>query len=277
MSNQDPKADSLDLAIGWLQKGIDELSDVTRRVQELQRQSGVAPPATKGAPDRPTAHTTTQAMERPRAQEQPTEPPPSTTSAATDSNTPLLDRLGRDLTALARQAMLQPIFDRDEETQWVIETLLRETKRNPVLLGPPGVGKTAIVEGLAQRIAAGKVPDGLKNTRLIELPLAAVVAGTQYRGQLEERLQQLVREASQPGIVVFLDEIHLLESAGQSEGGLGAATVLKPALARGDIAVIGATSGDEYRTTIARDDSLARRLSTLDVAELDSDATLTIL
>ena len=146
-----------------------------------------------------------------------------------------------------------------------------------MLLGPPGVGKTAIVEGLAQRIAAGKVPDQLKGTRLIEVPLAAVVAGTQYRGQLEERIQQLVKEAAQPGIVLFLDEIHLLETAGQTQGGLGAAEVIKPALARGDIAVIGATTGDEYRTTIARDDSLARRLSTLDVSELDAAATLPIL
>ena len=189
----------------------------------------------------------------------------------------MLDRIGRDLTKLARDGLLAPVVGREEETAWIIETLMRSTKRNPVLLGPPGVGKTAIVEGLAQRIAAGKVPEQLKETRLIEIPLAAVVAGTQYRGQLEERVQQLVREASQPGIVLFLDEIHLLESAGDTQGGLGAAAVLKPALARGDIAVIGATTGDEYRTTIARDDSLARRLSTLEVSELDSAATLPIL
>ena len=141
-----------------------------------------------------------------------------------------------------------------------------------MLLGPPGVGKTAIVEGLAQRIVAGKVPDALKDTRIIEIPLAGLVAGTQYRGQLEERVEQLVKEASQPGIVLFLDEIHMLEA-----GDAGLAAALKPALARGDVAVIGATSGDEYRTTIARDDSLDRRLSTFEVSELDAAATLPIL
>ena len=275
MTDHDPKADSLDLAIGWLQKSIDQLTDVTRRVQALNPQSDATVPAVPGGqaqPSKPPAQTATQAIDVPAEG-----PPPADSDAATGSTTPLLDRVGRDLTKLASQGLLAPVFDRDAETEWIIETLLRSTKRNPVLLGAPGVGKTAIVEGLAQRIAAGKVPDGLKGTRLIEVPLAAVVAGTQYRGQLEERLEQLVREASQPGIVLFLDEIHLLESAGQSEGGLGAAAVLKPALARGDIAVIGATTGDEYRTTIARDDSLARRLSTLEVTELDSAATMPIL
>ena len=272
MTERDPKADSLDLAIGWLQKSIDQLSDVTRRVQALNPQPGTGAPAPAQQPVKQPPLTATQAMDVPGDGALPTDP-----DAASGSTTPLLDRLGRDLTKLAAQGLLAPVFDRDQETEWVIETLLRSTKRNPVLLGAPGVGKTAIVEGLAQRIAAGKVPDGLKGTRLIELPLAAVVAGTQYRGQLEERLEQLVREASQPGIVLFLDEIHLLETAGQSEGGLGAAAVLKPALARGDIAVIGATTGDDYRTTIARDDSLARRLSTLEVTELDSAATLPIL
>ncbi len=271
MADRDPKADGLDLAIGWLQKSIDELSDVTRRVQAVNKQPGTSAPTAQIQPTKPPAQTATQAIERP------TDSPPPAQPAEPESTTPLLDRLGRDLTKLAGQGLLAPVFDRDPETAWVIETLLRSTKRNPVLLGAPGVGKTAIVEGLAQRIAAGKIPDGLKGTRLIEIPLAAVVAGTQYRGQLEERLEQLVREASQPGIVIVLDEIHLLESAGQSEGGLGAAAVLKPALARGDIAVIGATTGDEYRTTIARDDSLARRLSTLEVAEFDSAATLPIL
>ena len=279
MTDKDPKADNLDLAIGWLQKSIDELSDVTRRVQAQKRQPGAPtatreprrPPRRRAPSDRPRCPTSW----RSRLTDQPPQRPDDARRrrrrrrCSTD--------IGRDLTKLAAQGLLAPVFDRDQETQWIIETLLRSTKRNPVLLGAPGVGKTAIVEGLAQRIAAGKVPDELKNTRLIEVPLAAVVAGTQYRGQLEERIQQLVREASQPGIVLFLDEIHLLESAGQSEGGLGAAAVLKPALARGDIAVIGATTGDEYRTTIARDDSLARRLSTLEVAELDSTATLPIL
>src|SRR4051794_32420660 len=281
MTGRDPKADNLDIAIGWLQKSIDELSDVTRRIQAQKAGPTMAPTATrepaKAGSRAPAA--ASGVPELPDILAQPADSPPPTDApeGESDSTTPLLDRIGRDLTKLAAQGLLAPVFDRDQETGWIIETLLRSTKRNPVLLGAPGVGKTAIVEGLAQRIAAGKVPDGLKGTRLVELPLAAVVAGTQYRGQLEERLEQPVREASQPGIVLFLDEIHVLESAGQSEGGLGAAAVLKPALARGGIAVIGATTADDYRTTIARDDSLARRLSTLEIAELDSAATLPIL
>ena len=261
MSERDPKADGLDLAIGWLQNSIDDLAEVTRRVREVSPSA----PAPRGP------ETSVQTVDK--------QPPALTPPPAEDPNstTPLLDRIGRDLTKMAGEGLLAPVVGREEETAWVIETLLRSTKRNPVLLGPPGVGKTSIVEGLAQRIAAGKVPAGLEKTRIIEVPLAAVVAGTQYRGQLEERMAQLIREASQRGIVLFLDEIHLLESAGETQGGLGAASILKPALARGEIAVIGATTGDEYRTTIGRDDSLARRLSTLDISELDTAATLQIL
>src|SRR5262249_48764208 len=133
-------------------------------------------------------------------------PPAAANPAA--STTPLLDKIGRDLTALARQGMLTPIFGREQETQWIIETLLRTEKRNPVLLGPAGVGKTAIVEGLAQRIVAGSVPELLKTVRLVEVPLGGLVAGTQYRGQLEDRVLQLVNEASRPDIVLFFDEIH---------------------------------------------------------------------
>ena len=272
MTDNDPKADGLDIAIGWLQKSIDDLSDVTRRVQAISPTA----PSSQTTPTATQPSTATNQLTQPTPDSPPTDTPPG---PATDPNstTPLLDRIGRDLTKLAAQGLLAPVYDRDTETQWIIETLLRSTKRNPVLLGPPGVGKTAIVEGLAQRIAAGKVPDELKKTRLIEVPLAAIVAGTQYRGELEARMQQLVAEASQPNIVLFLDEIHMLESAGDSQGGLGAAAVLKPALANGSIAVIGATTGDDYRTTIARDDALDRRLSTMEVSELDDAATMPIL
>ena len=135
---------------------------------------------------------------------------------------------------------------------WLIEVLCRTGKRNPVLLGPAGAGKTAMVEGLAQRIAAGSVPEPLKGARIIEVPLGALVAGTEYRGQLEQRVQQLIDEASKPGIILFLDEIHLLEQAGSSQGGIGAGEILKPALARGDIAVIGATTPEDYRATRSR-------------------------
>ena len=146
-----------------------------------------------------------------------------------------------------------------------------------MLLGPAGVGKTAIVEGLAQRIVAGRVPAPLLGARIIEVPLAALTAGTQYRGQLEERVTQLVAEASQPGLILFFDEIHLLAAAGRTEGGIGAGEILKPALSRGDIAVIGATTPEDYRTTIALDEALARRFTTVTVNELDRAATRPIL
>jgi ATP-dependent Clp protease ATP-binding subunit ClpC len=263
MTDKDPRADGLDIAIGWLQKSIDELADVTKRVQQ------VAPQSTATATSLATPSPATQASPSAAPISQADEP---ASPAAPATSTPLLDRIGRDLTALARQGLLAPVVGREEETAWVIETLLRDTKRNPVLLGPPGVGKTAIVEGIAQRIVAGKVPEQLHDSRIIEIPLVGLVAGTQYRGQLEERIEQLVREASQPGIVLFLDEIHMLES-----GDAGLAAALKPALARGDVAIIGATTADDYRTTIARDESLDRRLSTFEVSELDVAATMPIL
>ncbi len=256
MADQDPKADGLDIAIGWLQKSLDELADATRRTREVA--PGLSPTALQTAA--PPAATTSAAAPAPAA-----------------SATPLLDSIGRDLIALAAQGMLGPVLDREPETAWVIETLLRTTKRSPVLLGPTGVGKTTIVEGLAQRIAAGKVPEQLRGARIVEVPLGSIVAGTEYRGQLEQRVQQLIAEASRPGVILFLDEINELETAGQTQGGVGAAELLKPALARGDVAVIGAATADDYRTSIARDDALARRFSTLDVGELSPAATLEIL
>ena len=195
----------------------------------------------------------------PQAAASPSAPPttPASPAAPGAKPTPLLDQIGRDLTKLAAQGLLEPVLGRDAETEWMIEVLLRGSKRNPVLLGPAGVGKTAIVEGLAQRIVAGRVPAPLLGARLIEVPLAALTAGTQYRGQLEERVTQLVSEASQPGLILFFDEIHLLAATGRTEGGIGAGEILKPALSRGDIAVIGATTPEDYRTTIALDEALA--------------------
>ena len=272
--------EGLDLAIDWLQRSIDDLAVATRRAQ------AVAPPVLSTAAQRPT-------QVAPAAQPGPIglaptsvplgQAPPqvaavgSAPGAAAPSATPLLDRLGRDLTKLAAEGSLAPLIGREREMAWLIETLVRTTKRNPVLLGAAGAGKTAIVEGLAQRIAAGRVPEPLRGVRLIEVPLSGLVAGTEYRGQLEERLVQLVAEASRPGIILFFDEIHLLEGAGRSEGGMGADEVLKPALARGDIAVIGATTPEEYRATIERDSALARRFTTITVAELDAAATRPIL
>jgi ATP-dependent Clp protease ATP-binding subunit ClpC len=275
----------LDLAFDWLQRGIDQLADASRRTAAV---AGPTP-----AP-RPTAQGTWSSLPEleplPRAEPLPVEAPPAAPPAAPDASdggatqatpgdhaTPLLDSMGRDLTQLARDGLLRPTIGREDETAWMIEVLVRSAKRNPVLLGPAGVGKTAIVEGLAQRIVAESVPSPLRGTRIVELPLASLSAGTQYRGQFEERMAQVVAEASQPGIILFLDEIHLLASLGRSEGGVAAGEALKPALARGDIAVIGATTPEEYRTTIALDEALARRFTTVTVAELDKPATRPIL
>jgi ATP-dependent Clp protease ATP-binding subunit ClpC len=257
----------LALAISWLQRNLDELAVASRRTAAAAESGGAArapleavtPPASP-APPAASAHDLTGA------------------SADTDPKaTPLLDKIGRDLTKLAAEGSLRPVIGREEETAWMIEVLVRSSKRNPVLLGPAGVGKTAIVEGLAQRIVARRVPVPLLGARIIEVPLAALTAGTQYRGQLEERVAEMVSEASQPGIILFFDEIHLLAGLGRTEGGVGAGEALKPALSRGDIAVIGATTPEAYRSTIALDSALARRFTTITVAELDRAASRPIL
>ena len=288
----------LDLAFTWLQRNLDQLTEASRRTAAIAavpagtRASTLAP-APRAAPTRPRTDPGPDAAPAPDATPAPVGEPDSfpgtahaVSAAATASPviggptsrpTPLLDSIGRDLTKLAAEGSLAPVIGREDETAWVIEILLRSTKRNPVLLGPAGVGKTAIVEGLAQRIVARRVPAPLLGVRIVEVPLAAITAGTQYRGQLEERLAQLVSEASQPGIVLFLDEIHLLAGAGRTEGGMGAADALKPALSRGDIAVIGATTPEDYRATIAKDPSLARRFTTVVVPELDRAASRPIL
>ena len=268
-------APGLELAFGWLQRNLDELTEASRRTAEL----GPAPTTTLSPAAAPVS-----AARVAKSAPEPAAPapapgasgPPATTDPAAKP-TPLLDKIGRDLTKLAAEGSLRPVIGRDAETEWMIEVLVRSSKRNPVLLGPAGVGKTAIVEGLAQRIVARRVPGPLLGVRIIEVPLASLTAGTQYRGQLEERVTQLVSEASQPGIVLFLDEIHLLAAAGRTEGGMGAGEILKPALARGEIAVIGATTPEDYRTTIALDQALARRFTTVAVGELDRVASRPIL
>ena len=283
----------LDLAFSWLQRSLDQLTAASRRTAALaaagaapwaaapvplQAAPTTRPAATAGplpAADAPGPRASTAPVIAGSPPEPPPEPPPGGGSAP--RATPLLDKIGRDLTTLAREGTLAPVIGREDETAWVIEILVRSSKRNPVLLGPAGVGKTAIVEGLAQRIVARRVPTPLLGVRIVEVPLASLTAGTQYRGQLEERVAQLVSEASQPGIVLFFDEIHLLAGAGRTEGGMGADQVLKPALSRGDIAVIGATTAEEYRTTIALDDALARRFTTVIVPELDRAASRPIL
>jgi len=199
--------------------------------------------------------------------------------AGLTSATPILDRVGRDLTALAQVGDLDPLIGRRQELRGLVRTLARKKKNNPVLVGPAGVGKTAIVEGLAVLVAAGGVPDELKGTRLVELPVANLVAGTTYRGQFEERLLGLVDEVKQAGnVILFIDEIHTILRAGAVEGGaLDAGNILKPALARGDLRVIGATTPDEYRQYIGQDAALERRFQPVWVAEPAPEEALEIL
>jgi ATP-dependent Clp protease ATP-binding subunit ClpB len=191
----------------------------------------------------------------------------------------VLERFGRDMCDLARQGRLMPTIGRDQEIRFVIQTLLRKTKNNPVLVGDPGTGKSAIVEGLAARIVAGDVPDSLKHCRLFALDLTAMVAGAKYRGEFEERIKGVVDEVSarQGEIILFLDELHTLVGAGGNAGGLDAANIMKPALARGELRCIGATTYDEYRERIEKDGALARRFERVIVEEPDDDAVLNIL
>ncbi len=174
--------------------------------------------------------------------------------------TPNLDKFGKDLTKMAKEGKLDPVIGRDKEIERVIQILLRRRKNNPVLIGEPGVGKTAIVEGLAQRIVEGKVPEPLKGKRIVALDMASVVAGTKYRGQFEERLKNILKELEKNrDIILFIDELHTIVGAGSAEGSIDASNMLKPALARGEIQIIGATTVDEYRKHIEKDGALERR------------------
>ncbi|MBS4021224.1 MAG: ATP-dependent Clp protease ATP-binding subunit [Dethiobacter sp.] len=192
--------------------------------------------------------------------------------------TPTVDQFGRDLTRLAREGKLDPVIGRELEIERVIQILSRRTKNNPCLIGEPGVGKTAIAEGLAQRIIEAKVPETLKNKRVVTLELAAVVAGTKYRGEFEERLRKLMDELRSAGnVIVFIDELHTLIGAGAAEGAIDASNILKPALARGELQAIGATTLDEYRKHIERDPALERRFQPITVGEPSKEESLDIL
>src|SRR5499433_1657460 len=190
-----------------------------------------------------------------------------------------LKRYARDLTAVAREGKLDPVIGRDEEIRRTMQVLSRRTKNNPVLIGEPGVGKTAIVEGLALRIVNGDVPEGLKDKRLLALDLGAMVAGSKYRGEFEERLKAVLSEitAAAGEIVLFIDELHTLVGAGKAEGAMDASNMLKPALARGELHCIGATTLDEYRKHIEKDAALARRFQPVFVSEPSVEDTISIL
>ncbi len=194
------------------------------------------------------------------------------------AETPALNQFGRDLTALAREGKLDPVIGREKEIERVVQVLSRRKKNNPVLIGEPGVGKTAIAEGLAQRIISAQVPESLKNKRIVTLDLAAVVAGTKYRGQFEERLKTVMNEIRESKeTVIFIDELHTIVGAGGAEGAIDASNMLKPALARGELQCIGATTLDEYRKYIEKDGALERRFQPVMVDQPSIDDTIQIL
>ena len=197
---------------------------------------------------------------------------------SSNANTPTLDSLARDLTVVAREGSLDPVIGRGKEIQRVIEVLSRRTKNNPVLIGEPGVGKTAIAEGLAQQIVNNEVPEILRDKRVMTLDMGTVVAGTKYRGEFEDRLKKVMDEIRQAGnIILFIDELHTLIGAGGAEGAIDASNILKPSLARGELQCIGATTLDEYRKYIEKDAALERRFQPIQVDEPTLEESIQIL
>lgn len=203
---------------------------------------------------------------------------PGRTAKRRKSNTPTLDQFGRDLTEMAREGNLDPVVGREKEIERVLQILTRRTKNNPVLIGEPGVGKTAIVEGLAQRIVDGNIPELLRDKRVVTLDLSAMVAGTKYRGEFEERLKTVMEEIRKANnVILFIDEMHTIIGAGAAEGAIDASNILKPALARGEIQVIGATTLDEYRKHVEKDPALERRFQPVMVEEPSKEEAIQIL
>ncbi|MBS7360818.1 MAG: ATP-dependent Clp protease ATP-binding subunit, partial [Oscillospiraceae bacterium] len=191
---------------------------------------------------------------------------------------PTLNQFGRDLTAMASGGGIDPVIGRQKEIERVIQILSRRTKNNPCLIGEPGVGKTAIAEGLALKIATGEVPETLRNKRIVSLDLTGMVAGTKYRGDFEERIKSAIEEVTKAGdVILFIDELHTLIGAGSAEGAVDAANILKPALARGEMQVIGATTLEEYRKHIEKDAALERRFQPVTVGEPSEEEAVEIL
>ena len=194
------------------------------------------------------------------------------------SDTPTLDQYGRELTQLAKDGKIDPVIGRDKEIERVIQILSRRTKNNPVLIGEPGVGKTAIAEGLAHKINAGQIPENLKDKRLITLDLSAMVAGAKYRGEFEDRLKKVMEEVrNSDNVILFIDELHTIVGAGAAEGAIDASNIIKPALSRGELQTIGATTLDEYKKYIEKDAALERRFQPIIVGEPTTEESLKIL
>ena len=260
-----PSAEAIDVLEAALTTGTNDLRNDFRKagftVEDIEQ-----PAATTTQSSRAQTRTSPQA-------------PQSANETELAGGAKMLERFGRDLTAAAAAGELMPVVGRDEEVRQLIQTLLRKTKSNPVLVGDPGTGKTAIVEGLALRIAAQDVPESMKRCRVIALDLMGLVAGAKYRGEFEERLKAVVDEVRlrKGEIILFLDEIHQLVGAGGTEGGMDAANILKPALARGELRCVGATTFDEYRERIEKDGALARRFERVQVGEPNDESMLYIL
>ena len=260
-----PSADAAPSLPEWLRRA---------REEARSRQGGEVNPA---APDKEGNPHPEGSPDRDNPQGRP-EPPQQPRSGNGRKPPSMLEQYGRDLTEMARAGKLNPVIGRENEISRVSQILIRYTKSNPVLVGEPGVGKTSVVESLAQRIVAGNVPDMLLNKRIIALDISSMVAGSKYRGEFEERMKGVLREITRAGdVILFVDEMHTLVGAGSAEGTLDAASILKPALARGEVQCIGATTMDEYRKHIEKDAALERRFQPVQVGEPTAEETLAIL